>query len=309
MLNDFEIMIWAIYLKETAKNMNDFIDYLDISALFVKKDLNEPDVFKIFETFLAHNHYETYQRYTKSSKPQVALTLRRINFYHMTLLAPFESTKDKEIQDFNYEVDALEDEHVRREVHTTKVIMDDSPSEQDVRQEVILNDYSDDTNKNKKLKNGRGRGRIQPVNVLKKDVNINEEKPKFGSIKEKREAKKSFELYRDDYKSDDNSEPPQPIIPHFSGLSKDNSPNFKKKEQTSPMNFNYFRQKPQEMLEKKDIPISSRFSFASPNPNLQPAIPPPYRRPIPSMESVHGLEYDNIYEVYCFRLYMLFWIW
>lgn len=298
MLNDFEIMIWAIYLKETAKNMSDFIEYLDISALFVKKDLNEPDVFKIFETFLAHNHYETYQRYTKSSKPQVALTLRRINFYHMTLLAPFETSKDKEIQDFNYEVDALEDEHVRREVHTTKVIMDDSPSEQDVKQELVINDLSEDGNKNKKLKNGRGRGRIQPVNVLKKEINLVDDKPKFGSIKEKREAKKSFELYRDDYKSDDNSEPPQPIIPHFSGLLKDNSPIFKRKEVTSPISFNQFRPKSSDGLEKKDIPISTRFSFASPNPNLQPAIPPPYRRPISSMESVHGLEgYENIYEV------------
>lgn len=36
MLNDFEIMIWAIYLKETALNRNDFIEYLDTSALFVK---------------------------------------------------------------------------------------------------------------------------------------------------------------------------------------------------------------------------------------------------------------------------------
>lgn len=36
MLNDFEIMIWAIYLKETIMNRNDFLDYLDISAMFVK---------------------------------------------------------------------------------------------------------------------------------------------------------------------------------------------------------------------------------------------------------------------------------
>jgi hypothetical protein len=131
MLNDFEIMIWAIYLKETAFNRPDFIEYLDTSALFVKKDLNEPDVFKIFETFLAHNHHETYARYSSSSKPQVTLTLRRINFYNMTLLAPFdcEVQRDKEIQDFNYEVDALEDEHVRRGVHTTKLFKKMKPSQ------------------------------------------------------------------------------------------------------------------------------------------------------------------------------------
>jgi len=36
MLNDFEILIWAIYLKETLFNRNDFIEYLSTSALFVK---------------------------------------------------------------------------------------------------------------------------------------------------------------------------------------------------------------------------------------------------------------------------------
>lgn len=36
MLNDFEILIWAIYLKETMMDRNDFIDYLSTSAMFVK---------------------------------------------------------------------------------------------------------------------------------------------------------------------------------------------------------------------------------------------------------------------------------
>ena len=76
MLNDFEILIWAIYLKETIMDRNDFIDYLSTSAMFVKKDLNEGDVFKIFETFFAHNHAQTYANYASSSKPQVTLTLK-----------------------------------------------------------------------------------------------------------------------------------------------------------------------------------------------------------------------------------------
>lgn len=122
MLNDFEIMIWAIYIKETAFSRPDFIEYLDVSAMFVKRTLNEPDVFKIFEAFLAHNHPDTFSRYALSSRPQITLTLRRINFYHMTMLAPFDSQRDKEIQDYNYEVDALEDEHARREVHTTRTV-------------------------------------------------------------------------------------------------------------------------------------------------------------------------------------------
>ena len=143
------------------------------------------------------------------------------------------------------------------------------------------------------------------MNVLKKETITPEEKPKFNSIEEKRESKKSFELYKDDYKSDDNSEPPQPIIPHFSGMSKDNSPIFKMKELAPTMNFSQYRPRPQESMDRKEIPLSTRFSFASPNPNLQPAIPPPYSRPMRSIESAHGLEgYENIYEVSYFPLFL-----
>lgn len=52
----------------------------------------------------------------------IELPLKQLNEHFTTLCRPFAVDQDKEIQDFNYEVDALEDEHVRRDVVTTKVM-------------------------------------------------------------------------------------------------------------------------------------------------------------------------------------------
>lgn len=46
--------------------------------------------------------------------------MKQFNDYYREFCEPFDIKNDKEIQDYNYEVDALEDEHVRREVVTTK---------------------------------------------------------------------------------------------------------------------------------------------------------------------------------------------
>jgi len=48
--------------------------------------------------------------------------MREFNEYFWLYCEPFDIKKDKEIQDYNYEVDALEDEHVWRDVVTTKPI-------------------------------------------------------------------------------------------------------------------------------------------------------------------------------------------
>jgi len=286
MLNDFEIMIWAIYLKETAFNRPDFIEYLDISAMFVKKDLNEPDVFKIFETFLAHNHYDTYARYASSSKPQVTLTLRRINFYHMTLLAPFEVQRDKEIQDFNYEVDALEDEHVRREVHTTKIV-DKEESDSVIKQEPSDNSYTDNSTKNNK-RTRKAKANVKPkqnkVQTPDSTRNI-EEKVKPTSLQAKRDSKKSFEIYKDDYSNDDNSESPYPL-PRFSPNIGLNPQLPKANPSKPPLLFSQIGARMKENPEKKE---QNRFSFAATTTNLPPAIPPPFRKPVPSIESINEL--------------------
>lgn len=134
----------------------------------------------------------------------------------MTLLAPFEVQKDKDIQDFNYEVDALEDEHIRREVHTTKRVKDDE-SESGIKQEYSDISYTELSakNNNKRIKKAKGR---EPPKVFPPtdDTMKHEDKPKFPSLLVKREAKKSFDFLNNDDHSDNNSESRYPSIPKFS---------------------------------------------------------------------------------------------
>lgn len=47
-----------------------------------------------------------------------------INEKFQALDTMFDYKQEKNMKDYNYEVDALEDEHVRRGVHTTKTVLD-----------------------------------------------------------------------------------------------------------------------------------------------------------------------------------------
>jgi hypothetical protein len=327
MLNDFEILIWAIYLKETACNREDFMEYLDTSALFVKKDLNEPDVFKIFETFLAHNHHEIYARYASSPKPQVTLTLRRINFYHMTLLAPFEITRDSGIHDFNYEVDALEDEHVRREVHTTKIVIEEDTQQENnekysdvdrYKSGLSDNSYNDNSQNDNRRGRKRGRGRQKvPVNVPKMVKHEPEPVQKLSNFRNKRDrkasehspnpfaissherqpSKKSFDWPKEG--GEDHSDAPSPIMPTNSAMPRTNAPQLNK----VPLLFSQMGASVKQELDRERVE-GHRFSFAASNNNLQPAIPPPFKKqPIPSMESMHGLgNFENYDESLYFSM-------
>lgn len=292
MLNDFEILIWAIYLKETILNRNDFIDYLSTSALFVKKDLNEPDVFKIFETFFAHNHYDAYAKYASSNKPQVTLTLRRINFYNMTLLAPFEVQNDKDIQDFNYEVDALEDEHIRREVHTTRVVMDEEHLK--INKEAAADqNYTETIRKNnkrvKKVKSKPKAVHKSPVQVIKPIKKEAENKfTTTNTIKDKREHKKSFDFYNPDDRSDNISESPFSIQPKFNSLAPI-SPTIRQNEVKKEPILKFSEIGENMKTTENKNQDSNLYPFGNPGSANLPSIPAPFNnRPKPSMESIGG---------------------
>jgi hypothetical protein len=301
MLNDFEILIWAIYLKETVMNRNDFIDYLSTSAMFVKKDLNEVDVFKIFETFFAHNHYDAYAKYASSSKPQVTLTLKRINYYNMTLLAPFGMQRDYDIQDFNYEVDALEDEHVRRDVHTTKVIADEDSNSNNLVEKHDDNGNSDSA-KNTSKRSRKPRGKTQhkahykatPPTQKQNLKSIKEEQPvPQNKIQNKRQAKKSFDLFNGDDRSDNHSESPYSITPSFIANLNRSSHLGQRDLDKQPLLFSQINHQIKKEEKSQD---QSNFPFGkSPN-NLAPAIPPPFKRPMLSVESIgNGIgDFSNI---------------
>jgi hypothetical protein len=287
MFNDFEILIWAIYLKETLMNREDLVAYLSTSGMFVKKDLNEPDVFKIFETFLAHNHYDTYEKYANASKPQVTLTLKRINYYHMTLLAPFEISRDKEVQDFNFEVDALEDEHVRREVHTTKIVANDGQdagAKKDQHSENSLTEKNSQKG-NKRVRKDRAQKPKPKPNLAKQQAKqiIDEKLSKHLSVKDKRESKKSFDMYTPEDRSENASESPFSANPRFAPMSR--SPQihatFQKRQNVFSNNVGPGGNKAEDKSNDNNL-------FGSMPTTLTPAIPPPFKRPMLSVESIGG---------------------
>ena len=221
----------------------------------------------------------------------------------MTLLAPFEVSRDKEIQDFNYEVDALEDEHVRREVHTTKVIVDEDEENGNKKEAKDKNNYTEIVNKNnKRARKARGRQQAvpkpapQPIQAFKPKM---EEKPMpTNAIKTKREAKKSFDFYNGDDKSDNHSESP------FSAMNQKILPNVIRSPQIQqnppkkqPLLFSQISANVGRNEEKAQD--TSNYPFGMAHNNLPPTLPAAFNsRPKPSIESIgQGIgAFENIEE-------------
>jgi len=121
MLNEFEIIVWMIWLKLVTfpDEEEKVIDFLQIIALFVKHDNNDAELYDVFETFYSHNYPNFYARFKNWPKPIIHLTSADINKYYKELTRTFEYKQENQLKDYNYEVDALEAEHDKREVHTT----------------------------------------------------------------------------------------------------------------------------------------------------------------------------------------------
>ena len=121
MFNDFEIIIWMIWLRMLTlpEDENMLVDFIQMMALFVKQDNNQADHYNIYDNFYAHNHPEFYEKFKSQEKPQIILTSSNINEYYKQLTKTFEYKQEKELKDYNFEVDALEAEHDKRDVHTT----------------------------------------------------------------------------------------------------------------------------------------------------------------------------------------------
>ena len=121
MLNDFEIIVWMIWLKlvNFPTEENKVLDFLQIIALFVKQSNNPESLYLVFDKFYSHNYPNFYARFKNSEKPNILLTSADINKYYREITKNFDYKREKGIKDYNYEVDALEAEHDKREVHTT----------------------------------------------------------------------------------------------------------------------------------------------------------------------------------------------
>mmetsp|Transcript_30657 Transcript_30657/g.30162 ORF Transcript_30657/g.30162 Transcript_30657/m.30162 type:complete len:281 (-) Transcript_30657:59-901(-) len=211
----------------------------------------------------------------------------------MTLLAPFDDGRDKEVQDFNYEVDALEDEHVRREVHTTKVVVDDKNND-DNKGGQQDGSYTETSGKgNKRVRKARTKAqdivKVTPQPIQQVTTQSPQNIPK-NFIKEKREAKKSFDFLNEDDKSDQANESPFASIPKFPSLMSKmrelpttNTPVAEKKGQLLFSEIGASVKKPDEKS------ADSLYPFGNNSTNAAPTITAPFNnRPKPSIESLGG---------------------
>lgn len=121
MFNDFEVIVWMIWLKlvDFPSEENKVMDFLQIIALCVKQSNNPAPLYFVFEKFYSHNYPNFYARFKNWQKPNINLNSADINKYYKEVTKNFEYKVEKTIKDYNYEVDALEAEHDKRDVHTT----------------------------------------------------------------------------------------------------------------------------------------------------------------------------------------------
>jgi hypothetical protein len=129
MMNELEIVYWNMINKEIdlleVKN-HQFIEMLMMTALQAKRVTCEPHMIQVFEAFLGHNYPQFMLNYEvwKSNLAEVSESgFDAVNESFRCLYADSEAFREPDtIQDLNFMVDSLEDEHVRRTVHTTKTI-------------------------------------------------------------------------------------------------------------------------------------------------------------------------------------------
>mmetsp|Transcript_426 Transcript_426/g.398 ORF Transcript_426/g.398 Transcript_426/m.398 type:complete len:355 (+) Transcript_426:62-1126(+) len=193
MLNDFEIIVWMIWLKLLGcpDEEDKIIDYLQIIALFVKEANNPKSLYEVFEKFYSHNHPHFYARFKSSERPNINLNSADINYNYKEITKNFDYKKEKTIKDYNFEVDALEAEHDKREVHTTTKFEDDKlkKMEEEAKKSNALLNYGKKKTKIKEEKttptNKRTRKMAdKELEQIKEDIEGGKDLPKVELPKE-----------------------------------------------------------------------------------------------------------------------------
>jgi hypothetical protein len=133
MMNEFEVAHWLSFNEQLYmlldNNFNsDICQHLSMTAILVKQKLNLAEEFQIFEVFLTHNYSELMEAYKvwKGVKKQEdvfdSIPSQILNeMFKKYFTNCFEISSDKAI-DYNFVVDCLEDEHLKRDVHTVRHI-------------------------------------------------------------------------------------------------------------------------------------------------------------------------------------------
>jgi hypothetical protein len=134
MLNEFEVAIWIILNEEIGlkEKLNDDIGLLlMMTALKAKSIAADKDLYKVFETFLWHNNPQFMEWYSSFDMGIVETDMfdnSKLSLLFVALYSEVQEGSDDfyadTVEDYNFIVDSLEEEHVRRTVHTTKTAAD-----------------------------------------------------------------------------------------------------------------------------------------------------------------------------------------
>lgn len=134
MMNELEVVYWSVAnnLVHISTVDQDFtLDYLMITALFAKKLTCGDEEVKIHESYLSHNFQMFMKNYIiwenmKSIKEEDFDFVKVNNEFKQLFSDEFGPNQhEADLQeDYNFIVDCLEDEHIKREVHTTKNLED-----------------------------------------------------------------------------------------------------------------------------------------------------------------------------------------
>ena len=132
MLNELEMASWSLFLKEhISDNTHAISDFLLASALIIKKNCNSETLYTVFVTFITHNSGKQLSMLNEISQLHYVSHFPVLNEEFAKLSRPFNYDREAVIKDYNYEVDALEEEHLKREVHTTKKEISDEEEDED----------------------------------------------------------------------------------------------------------------------------------------------------------------------------------
>ena len=137
MMSEIEIAHWAVLISKAKlcrQDKNNAHSMLLFMAILAKKCLVPESEYKVFDSFLNQNYpreMEKFRTLITSSNIEAQseeISMIEVNIKYSWLFStPYSPELAEKIFDVNFVIDSMEDEHVRRDVHTTKIKEEQGP--------------------------------------------------------------------------------------------------------------------------------------------------------------------------------------
>lgn len=131
MMNELEAVVWLalnekLYMLLDRQFNKDICQHLSMTAILVKEKLAPGQDFVVLQTFLRHNYADlmaSYEQWAPTKKTVLeAIPFQAVNALFKRYFTNCFAVTSDQAQDYNFIVDCLEDEHLKREVHTVKQV-------------------------------------------------------------------------------------------------------------------------------------------------------------------------------------------